>query len=35
MNDLQELPQPLISKEEAEKLLQPYLPIFWDIMSDV
>jgi hypothetical protein len=35
MNDLQELPEPLISKEEAKRLLQPYMQTFWEIMSDV
>jgi hypothetical protein len=35
MNDLQELPQPLLSKEEAQKLLQPYMATFWNIMLAV
>ena len=35
MNDLQELPKPLISKEEAQSLLQPYMPTFWKIMQAV
>src|ERR1700749_1862407 len=35
MNDLQELPKPLISKEEAQSLLQPYMAAFWKIMLAV
>jgi hypothetical protein len=35
MNDLQELPKPLISKEETQKLLQPYMATFWKIMLTV
>lgn len=35
MNDLQELPEPLISKEEAQTLLQPYMGAFWKIMLTV
>jgi hypothetical protein len=35
MNDLQDLPNPLISEEEAKTLLQPYMAIFWKIMLDV
>src|ERR1051325_9568017 len=35
MNDLQEPPQPLISKEEAQALLQPHMATFWKIMQAV
>jgi hypothetical protein len=35
MKNLQDSPQPLISKEEAEKLLSPYMATFWKIMLAV
>lgn len=35
MNNLQDLPEPLISKEEAERLLTPYMATFWKIMLNV
>jgi hypothetical protein len=35
MNDLQDLSKPLISKEEAQSLLQQYMATFWKIMQAV
>lgn len=35
MSDLQESPNPQISKEEAESLLKPYMATFWKIMLAV
>lgn len=35
MSNLQEPPSPLISEEEAKKVLEPYMPIFWKMMLAV
>lgn len=35
MSNLQEPPPPLISEEDAKRVLEPYMPVFWKMMLAV